>query len=62
MNIFFVYALIDPRDGSIFYIGKGKGNRPYCHLKEAQAGVSGNPYKIRKINKILEAGYDCYDV
>lgn len=62
MNIFFVYALIDPRDGSIFYIGKGKGNRPYCHLKEANAGVSGNPYKIRKINKILEAGYDCYDV
>lgn len=36
MNIYFVYALIDPRDGSIFYIGKGKGIRPYRHLEEAK--------------------------
>lgn len=62
MNIYFVYALIDPRDGSIFYIGKGKGNRPYRHLSEAKSGISCNPYKIRKINNILKAGYDCYEI
>lgn len=62
MNIYFVYALIDPRDGSIFYIGKGKGDRPYRHLSEAKSGISCNPYKIRKINNILKAGYDCYEI
>ena len=24
---YYVYALVDPRDWKIFYIGKGKGNR-----------------------------------
>lgn len=35
MNEYFVYALVDPRDGSIFYIGKGKGDRPRQHLVES---------------------------
>lgn len=26
-RIYYVYALIDPRDGEVFYIGKGTGNR-----------------------------------
>lgn len=29
--MFYVYNLIDPRDNSIFYVGKGKGNRMYKH-------------------------------
>lgn len=66
MNIYFVYALIDPRDGSIFYIGKGKNNRPYRHLEEAkktnEINKGQNPYKIRKIKNILAAGYETYDV
>ena len=66
MNIYFVYALIDPRDGSIFYIGKGKNNRPYRHLEEAkktnEINKGQNPYKIRKIRNILAAGYETYDV
>jgi hypothetical protein len=30
---FYVYRLIDPRNGHTFYIGKGKNNRVFQHLK-----------------------------
>jgi hypothetical protein len=36
MNEFYVYALIDPRNEQIFYIGKGKGDRYLEHIKEIQ--------------------------
>jgi hypothetical protein len=32
----YVYALIDPRDGSIFYVGKGSGERYHRHAWEEQ--------------------------
>ncbi len=28
----YVYALVDPRDHSVFYVGKGRGSRVYHHL------------------------------
>ena len=31
----YVYALIDPRDNKIFYVGKGNGNRVFAHINEA---------------------------
>ena len=30
---YYVYRLIDPRNGQTFYVGKGKGNRIFNHLK-----------------------------
>lgn len=29
----YVYRLIDPRNGNTFYVGKGKGNRVFDHIK-----------------------------
>ena len=67
MNEYFVYALVDPRNGSIFYIGKGKGDRPKQHLLESLRYKNDtrnaiNPHKTRKILNILNAGYDSYNI
>lgn len=40
-----------------FYVGKGKGDRKFSHLKEAQ-GETTNLKKWRKINKILSLGLE----
>jgi hypothetical protein len=31
---YYVYLYIDPRNEQIFYVGKGRGNRAFSHLKE----------------------------
>lgn len=36
----YVYRLIDPRNGETFYVGKGKGNRLFEHVNGALAAVS----------------------
>lgn len=28
---YYVYRLVDPRNGQTFYVGKGKGNRIFAH-------------------------------
>lgn len=33
----YVYRLIDPRNGETFYVGKGRGNRVFQHVKGALA-------------------------
>ena len=32
----YVYRLIDPRNGEIFYVGKGQGNRVFSHIRDQQ--------------------------
>ena len=45
---FYVYALIDPRDNKIFYIGKGISNRVFAHVNE----VIENPRETEKLETI----------
>ncbi len=56
----YVYRLIDPRNGETFYVGKGKDNRIFAHIKGA---VSVDPAdvsdpKIARIKEIRAAGLD----
>lgn len=51
---FYVYDLIDPRDGSIFYVGKGTRNRIHAHEAEARAGRQSR--KCRRIREIEALG------
>lgn len=47
---YFVYALVDPRDDVIFYIGEGKAYRPEDHFIEAALRRN----QGEKVNKIRE--------
>lgn len=56
---YYVYRLIDPRNGETFYIGKGKNDRVFHHIKaqlsadELEAGEDFSSTKIARINEIL---------
>ena len=41
---YYVYRLIDPRNGQTFYVGKGKGNRLYAHVNDALKNYEGISY------------------
>jgi hypothetical protein len=54
LAIWYVYELIDPRDGQVFYVGKGKNGRINDHEAEAK---SGHPsFKCNKIRSIWADG------
>lgn len=53
----YVYGLYDPRNGNIFYIGKGKSKRMYSHVNNVKNGSCKNPILKGRINHILESGY-----
>ena len=60
---YYVYRLIDPRNGETFYVGKGKGNRIFQHIKcalkeEEKEGENYDEldYKYKKIREIQKSG------
>ena len=60
---FYVYKLIDPRNGKVFYIGKGFGERVLAHVRE-EADLSDDEGeillspKLETIRAIKNAGLD----
>ena len=50
----YVYALQDPRDGAVFYVGKGVGDRVHAHVREALG--SGDAAKLERIRAIQASG------
>src|SRR4051794_40278972 len=56
---FYVYVLRDPRDGSIFYVGKGVENRVFDHANAALATNVDTTVslKLEVINAIHAAGH-----
>ncbi|MBD5090295.1 MAG: endonuclease [Lactobacillus sp.] len=54
---YYVYALVDPSDNRIFYVGKGSGNRVYQHARAALVDDSPS-LKLSTIREIKELGLD----
>ena len=53
---YYVYALRDPRDGRVFYIGKGIGDRINAHAREAGKDPESERAKLRMITAIESSG------
>src|ERR671936_1211285 len=55
----YVYRLIDPRNGETFYVGKGKGNRVFAHIRAA-GELEGDDLdnKVKRIWQIQNAGFE----
>jgi hypothetical protein len=56
----YVYRLIDPRNGETFYVGKGKGDRVFSH---ARGGANSSDedaldLKLSRIREILAGGFE----
>lgn len=52
---YYVYLLKDPRDGAIFYVGKGRDNRVFAHARDALDGAQASD-KLDRIRGIHAAG------
>lgn len=55
---YYVYHLIDPRTGEVFYVGKGKDERSKYHQREAKKPKATYSAKEQRIREVLRAGYE----
>ena len=53
-RIYYVYEYVDPRNNSVFYVGKGKGKRMYAHILPSKLKIQCPLSDI--LNGILSAG------
>ncbi len=53
----YVYRLIDPRNGETFYVGKGKNNRVFAHIR-AEIDTDDPSDKLKRIHEIRASGFD----
>lgn len=61
---YYVYRLIDPRNGQTFYVGKGRGNRIFSHVRN-RINVSNDDQegdkislKLRIVAEIISSGLE----
>jgi hypothetical protein len=55
----YVYRLVDPRNGETFYVGRGKGNRVFDHVRgELAVGADELGNKLRRIREIRIDGFE----
>ena len=52
----YVYVLRDPRNGQVFYVGKGQGNRVFQHARDAIAFTDADAEKLERIRAIRADG------
>src|SRR5471030_391586 len=60
----YVYRLIDPMDGSTLYVGKGKGNRVFAHMRGEVAAADDEllSNKLKQLREIRLAGLEVINV
>ena len=61
----YVYRLMDPRDGTTFYVGRGQGNRVFSHAANQlgpQDAEDGTSLKLRVIRDIRNSGFQVQHV
>lgn len=55
----YVYRLIDPRNGETFYVGKGKGNRVFAHIRGEELLEDDEiNNRLKRIRQIRLAGFE----
>jgi hypothetical protein len=61
----YVYRLIDPRNGTTFYVGRGQGNRVFSHAaghEEPSGSEDTEALKLKTIWAIRNAGFEVQHV